>query len=113
MTDVAAFPLRAPSALDLNETFLPVGQMRQITAILSLEGSEIVGEVELGPNHWVWPQHFPGDAIFPGTLMIEGAGQLIALWAWGQGVRGRPRLVRTGAEFLSPVPQWSPRLELR
>ena len=35
--------------------------------------------------------------------MIEAAGQLVALWAWAHGQRGRPRLVRTGAEFHSPV----------
>jgi len=63
----------------------------------------IDAEVDLGPYHWVFPQHFPGDPIFPGTLMIEAAGQLVALWAWAHGQRGRPRLVRTGAEFHSPV----------
>lgn len=61
----------------------------------------------------VWRQHFPGDPIFPGTLLIEAAGQLIALWAWAQGQRGRPRLVRTGAEFHSPVGRWAPNLLLK
>jgi hypothetical protein len=55
----------------------------------------------------------PVIPIFPGTLIIEGAGQLIALWAWAQGIRGHPRLVRTGAEFQRPVDRWSPRLQLK
>jgi 3-hydroxymyristoyl/3-hydroxydecanoyl-(acyl carrier protein) dehydratase len=106
-------PTLATSLIDLDKTFLPVAQMRQITRVTALEGSGIEGEVELGPDHWVWQQHFPNDPIFPGTLMIEAAGQLVALWAWGDGARGRPRLVRTGAEFQNPVGRWNPRLLLR
>lgn len=103
-----------PSLLiDLDATFLPVGQMRQITRVTQLEGSAIIGEVDLGPAHWVYPQHFPGDPIFPGTLMIEAAGQLVALWAWVQGQRGRPRLVRANAEFHRPVGPANDRLLLR
>ena len=101
------------SLIDLDTTFLPVAQMRQITRVTALKGDGIAGEVELGPDHWVWQQHFPGDPIFPGTLMIEAAGQLIALWAWAQGQRGRPRLVRTSAEFHNPVGQWAPSLLLK
>lgn len=102
-----------PSLIDLDPTFLPVAQMRQITRVTALQGTGIEGEVELGPDHWVWQQHFPNDPIFPGTLMIEAAGQLIALWAWSDDARGRPRLVRTAAEFQNPVGRRSPRLLLR
>jgi 3-hydroxymyristoyl/3-hydroxydecanoyl-(acyl carrier protein) dehydratase len=69
--------------------------------------------VELGPGHWVYPQHFPHDPIFPGTLIIEAAGQLVALWAWARGHRGRPRLARISASFHQPVTRPTPRLELR
>ena len=102
----------APDLLDLDGTFLPVGQMRQITRVTALEGPCIHGEVELGSEHWVYAQHFPDDPIFPGTLMIEAAGQLVALWAWAAGHRGRPRLVRTRAAFHRPVTAPTPRLEL-
>lgn len=101
------------SLIDLDTTFLPVAEMRQISRVTALEGRGIEGEVDLGPDHWVWEQHFPGDPIFPGTLLIEAAGQLIALWAWDQGQRGRPRLVRTSAEFHRPVGQWAPGLHLK
>ncbi len=108
-----ASTLQTTSLIDLDTTFLPVAQMRQITRVTALEGGGIEGEVDLGPDHWVWPQHFPTDPIFPGTLLIEAAGQLIALWAWSQGQRGRPRLVRTDAEFHNPVGQWAPSLLLK
>lgn len=98
--------------IDLDETFLPVGRMRQISRVREVEGDTILGEMTLGADHWVWPEHFPGDPIFPGTLMIEAAGQLLALWAWAQGSRGRPRLVRTGAEFHQPVDRDVTHLEL-
>lgn len=99
--------------IDLEATFLPVAQMRQISRVTQVEGAAITGEVDLGPNHWVYAQHLPGDPIFPGTLMIEAAGQLVALWAWAQGQRGRPRLVRTSAEFHSPVGPMNEHLLLR
>lgn len=102
-----------PSLMDLDATFLPVAQMRQISRVTELAGPAITGEVDLGAEHWVYAQHFPGDPIFPGTLMIEAAGQLVALWAWGNGQRGRPRLVRANAEFHSPVSRSEPRLALR
>lgn len=99
--------------IDIDETFLPVGRMRQIAKVTGLVGDTIVGEMALGPDHWVWPEHFPGDPVFPGTLMIEAAGQLLALWAWAQGSRGRPRLVRTGAEFHNPVGREATHVDLK
>ena len=99
--------------IDLDQTFLPVAQMRQITRVTLFDGATIEGEMDLGAEHWVYPQHFPGDPIFPGTLLIEAAGQLVALWAWGQGQRGRPRLVRASAEFHCPVYPATARLSLR
>jgi 3-hydroxymyristoyl/3-hydroxydecanoyl-(acyl carrier protein) dehydratase len=93
----------SPSLIELDETFLPIGRMRQIARVISVQGETIAGEVDLDPYHWVWTEHFPGDPIFPGTLLIEAAGQLLALWAWAQGTRGRPRLVRTTAVFHNPV----------
>jgi 3-hydroxymyristoyl/3-hydroxydecanoyl-(acyl carrier protein) dehydratase len=99
--------------IDIEESFLPVAQMRQVTRVTEFEGERIVGEADLGPQHWVWPQHFPDDPIFPGSLMVEAAGQLVALWAWGNRARGRPRMLRANAEFHNPVSRWTPKLTLR
>ena len=101
------------SLIDVDRSFLPIAQMRQVSRVSEFEGASIVGEADLGPRHWVWPQHFPDDPIFPGSLMVEAAGQLVALWAWGNGARGRPRMIRAGAEFHSPVSRWTPKLILR
>ncbi|MGH7498708.1 MAG: 3-hydroxyacyl-ACP dehydratase FabZ family protein [Gemmatimonadales bacterium] len=95
--------LTAPSLIDIDSTFLPLAHMRQIARVTGMDGGSITGEMDVGTEHWVYPQHFPGDPIFPGTLLIEAAGQLVALWAWAQGQRGRPRLVRTSAEFHRPA----------
>ena len=91
------------SVVDLDAAFLPVGHMRQLSRVTLAEERRVEGEVDLAPSHWVYEEHFPGDPIFPGTLMIEAAGQLVAAWAWHEGERGRPRLVRTGADFRAPV----------
>ncbi|PZQ19549.1 MAG: hypothetical protein DI564_02255 [Rhodanobacter denitrificans] len=100
------------SLIDIDATFLPIDQMRQISRITRLDGAHIEGDVDLGDTHWVYRQHFPNDPIFPGTLIIEAAGQLTALWAWSTGQRGRPRLVRANAEFLLPVERDVPVLKL-
>lgn len=105
--------LAAPSLIDIDSTFLPVAQMRQIARVTDVDGSSITGEMDVGTEHWVYPQHFPGDPIFPGTMLIEAAGQLVALWAWAQGQRGRPRLVRASAEFHRPAGPGTSRILLR
>jgi 3-hydroxymyristoyl/3-hydroxydecanoyl-(acyl carrier protein) dehydratase len=107
-----AAPAGQSSLIDIDATYLPVQLMRQVARVTALEGASITGEVDLGSEHWVYAQHFPGDPIFPGTLIIEAAGQLVALWAWADGQRGRPRLVKTSAEFRAPVEIADPLLVL-
>ena len=101
------------SLVDLDTPFLPIGQIRQISRVTELNGAVIAGEVDLGPDHWVYAQHFPGDPVLPGSLIVEAAGQLVALWAWAAGERGRPRLLRVDAEFRLPVGRAVPCLTLR
>lgn len=87
----------------LGATFLPVGQMLQLDRVTAVDDSSITAEMDVSPEHWVFPMHFPGDPIFPGCFLIEAAGQLVALWGWEAGLRGRPRMAKTSAEFESPV----------
>ena len=82
--------------------FLPAGVMLQVNRVVEVSGDRIVCEADLS-NNWVFPLHFPGSPIFPGSLLIEGAGQTIAIWAWENDLRGDPRLVRVQAEFRCPV----------
>lgn len=102
-----------PGLIDLDQVYLPEGSMRQLARITRLHGQEIVGEVEVGPEHWVYEMHFPGDPIFPGCLMVEAAGQLVAAHAWDDDPVGRPRLVRANAEFRDPVHPDDERLILK
>jgi len=87
---------------ELSSTFLPVGQMLQIDQVFEIVNAHLVCEVDV-KGHWTFPIHFPSDPIFPGTLLIEAAGQAVAIWAWHIGARGRPRLARVSAKFDNPV----------
>ena len=91
------------SLINLDETFLPIGQMRQITSVTVFEGGAIECEMALPSTYWPFPVHFPDDPILPGSLIIEAAGQVTALWAWANGQRGKPRMVKTTAEFWAPA----------
>ena len=76
--------------------------MLQIDRVVEVGESSIRCEVDLA-GHWVFPLHFPKDPIFPACLMIEAAGQAIAIWAWHYQVPGLPRLARVQASFASAV----------
>lgn len=97
---------------DLATMFLPVGEMLQVDSVLEADDSRVVCEVDAGPGHWVYPLHFPGDPIFPACLLIEAAGQAVAIWGWHNGLRGKPRLARVNAELSSPVTQEDGRITL-
>ena len=90
------------SRADLAKVYLPVEQMLQIDRVTEVTADTIRCEMDL-TSHWVFPLHFPGNPIFPACLMIEAAGQAIAIWAWHQKVPGNPRLARVGASFESAV----------
>lgn len=98
---------------DLGAMYLPVGQMLQIDRVVDVRESEIEGEMDVGTGHWVFPLHFPGDPIFPGCLLVEGAGQIVAIWAWHVGLRGRPRMAKVTACFESTVAEADGRLTLK
>ena len=87
---------------DLEAMFLPVKQMLQLERVTEINDTGLVCEMDIS-GQWVFPIHFPSDPIFPGTLLIEAAGQAIAVWAWNAGFRGRPRLGKVEAKFLAPV----------
>jgi len=72
--------------------------MLQIDRVSEVTTDSMSCEMDL-TGHWVFPLHFPEDPIFPACLMIEAAGQAIAIWAWHHGVPGKPRLARVSASF--------------
>lgn len=76
--------------------------MLQIDRVTEVTTDGVFCEMDL-EHHWVFPLHFPKDPIFPACLMIEAAGQAIAIWAWHHQVPGLPRLARVQASFESAV----------
>jgi 3-hydroxymyristoyl/3-hydroxydecanoyl-(acyl carrier protein) dehydratase len=86
----------------LAQIYLPVGQMLQIDRVIEITSDNVRCEMDLS-QHWVFPLHFPKDPIFPACLMIEAAGQAIAIWAWHHQLKGNPRLARVKASFASGV----------
>jgi 3-hydroxymyristoyl/3-hydroxydecanoyl-(acyl carrier protein) dehydratase len=87
---------------DLAACTLPIEQMLQIDRVTEITETGIRCEMDL-PQHWVFPLHFPGNPIFPACLMIEAAGQGIAIWGWHHKTPGNPRLARVRASFESAV----------
>jgi 3-hydroxymyristoyl/3-hydroxydecanoyl-(acyl carrier protein) dehydratase len=83
---------------DLAQVYLPIKEMLQIDRVSEVTADTISFEMDM-KNHWVFPLHFPEDPIFPACLMIEAAGQGIAIWAWHHKVQGKPRLARVDASF--------------
>ena len=89
---------------DLAQVYLPIEQMLQIDRVSEVTLDSMLCEMDLS-GHWVFPLHFPQDPIFPACLMIEAAGQAIAIWAWHHQMAGKPRLARVSASFESAVRQ--------
>jgi 3-hydroxymyristoyl/3-hydroxydecanoyl-(acyl carrier protein) dehydratase len=83
---------------DLAEVYLPVAQMLQIDRVMEVTADGVRCEMDLAA-HWVFPLHFPKAPIFPACLMIEAAGQAVAIWAFHHKVPGNPRLARAKASF--------------
>ena len=90
------------SRADLARCYLPIEQMLQIDRVMEVTETGFLCEMDLAA-HWVFPLHFPNDPIFPACLMIEAAGQGIAIWAWHHKVPGLPRLARVQASMESAV----------
>ncbi|MBS4028280.1 MAG: hypothetical protein KGZ58_06545 [Ignavibacteriales bacterium] len=82
---------------------LPIGAMLQIDKVVEIDEDKIVCQQKISKDHWIFPLHFPGDPIFPGSLLIEAAAQVVAIWGWNTGLRGRFRLVKCTAEFTVPI----------
>ena len=98
------FPVTEPfyNRGDLAQIYLPVGQMLQIDRVIEVNEDHVRCELDLS-QHWVFPLHFPKNPIFPASLMIEAAGQAIAIWAWHHKVPGNPRLARVSASIENAV----------
>lgn len=71
-------------------------------------GKRIVCRKNVTGNEWMFPGHFPGNAIFPGVLLIEGMAQAAILLARAdnsQAEDAQATYMLAGAKtrFLKPV----------
>ncbi len=71
-------------------------------------GKRIVCRKNVTGNEWMFPGHFPGNAIFPGVLLIEGMAQaaiLLARAGDSQAEETQATYMLAGAKtrFLRPV----------
>ncbi|WP_194818493.1 type I polyketide synthase [Nocardia sp. XZ_19_385] len=61
----------------------------------------LVATQRVTPDAWYFACHFPGDPVLPGTMMMEGAAQLIQIYAMYLGLH----LVFPDAEFQPALEQ--------
>ncbi|AOM39404.1 beta-ketoacyl synthase N-terminal-like domain-containing protein [Xenorhabdus hominickii] len=47
---------------------------------------QIVGELDIDPAHWAFKAHFKNDPVMPGTLLVEGAEQLMKFYLFYLGL---------------------------
>ncbi len=71
-------------------------------------GKRIVCRKNVSGNEWMMPGHFPGNALFPGALIIEGMAQSAILLVRGdstQNVAENTTYMLAGVKtrFLKPV----------
>ena len=71
-------------------------------------GKRIVCRKNITGNEWMFPGHFPGNAIFPGVLLLEGMAQAAILLVRADDSRTESReatymLAGAKTRFLKPV----------
>jgi 3-oxoacyl-(acyl-carrier-protein) synthase/3-hydroxymyristoyl/3-hydroxydecanoyl-(acyl carrier protein) dehydratase len=47
---------------------------------------QILGEVDIDPNHWVFQAHFKNDPVMPGTMLVEGCNQVALFYMYYLGL---------------------------
>jgi 3-hydroxyacyl-[acyl-carrier protein] dehydratase/trans-2-decenoyl-[acyl-carrier protein] isomerase len=82
---------------------LPVDNMLMMDRIthISSEGGEygkgeIIAELDIHPDLWFFPCHFPGDPVMPGCLGLDAVWQLVGFFLGWRGNPGRGRALGTG-----------------
>jgi len=82
---------------------LPVDNMLMIDRIthISSEGGkydkgEIIAELDIHPELWFFPCHFPGDPVMPGCLGLDAVWQLVGFFLGWRGNPGHGRALGSG-----------------
>ena len=82
---------------------LPVDNMLMMDRIthISSEGGEygkgeIIAELDIHPDLWFFPCHFPGDPVMPGCLGLDAVWQLVGFFLGWRGNPGHGRALGSG-----------------
>jgi len=82
---------------------LPVDNMLMMDRIIhiSSEGGEygkgeIIAELDIHPELWFFPCHFPGDPVMPGCLGLDAVWQLVGFFLGWRGNPGQGRALGSG-----------------
>ncbi len=83
----------------------PMLMMDRITDVSADEGPAAKGhvraELDIGPELWFFPPHFPGNPVMPGCLMLDGLWQLCGFNLGWRGWQGQGFALGAGEVKLS------------
>lgn len=78
----------------------PMLMMDRVTEISADGGAHgkghVVAELDIHPELWFFPCHFPGDPVMPGCLMLDALWQLTGFNLGWRGMEGRGRALGSG-----------------
>ncbi|MEM6481772.1 MAG: bifunctional 3-hydroxydecanoyl-ACP dehydratase/trans-2-decenoyl-ACP isomerase [Pseudomonadota bacterium] len=83
----------------------PMLMMDRITEVSADAGEQgkghIVAELDISPDLWFFPCHFPGNEVMPGCLMVDGLWQLAGFNLGWRGWQGQGFALGAGEVKLS------------
>ena len=57
---------------------------------------QVVAELDVKPDLWFFPPHFPGDPVMPGCLGLDAMWQLVGFFLGWSGLPGKGRALGVG-----------------
>src|SRR6056300_325921 len=82
---------------------LPVDQMLMLDRITTINSDggefgkgEIIAELDINPDLWIFDCHFPSDPVMPGCLGLDAMWQLVGFYLGWRGNPGRGRALGSG-----------------
>lgn len=81
-----AYLTKKPFALS-SKKLLMISRILQVDPQGGLWGlGQILGELDIDPQHWIFEAHFKNDPVMPGTMLVEGCSQVIFFYMYYLGL---------------------------